>query len=151
MQSAMRALDRLDCWHEALSQLMTFPSPDETLGRGLLWLWISYGFHIGRSLKADPIIVDAFKHLFPPCSGPGLKLYRGELHSRHMGRIYGLSWTPHLSVAKMFANRRGAGVVLEIEATPDMIAAPPGEHTSWLGEDEYIIDPRLIQAVRVID
>jgi hypothetical protein len=44
----------------------------------------------------------------------------------------------------------GAGVVLEIEATPEMIAAPTGEHTSWLGEDEYIIDPRLIQAVRVI-
>ena len=66
-----------------------------------------------------------------------------------------ISWTPDLGVATMFADRRryieGRGVVVEIEARPDMIAAPPGEHTSWLGEEEYVIDPRLIRDVRVLD
>jgi hypothetical protein len=155
LEGAMRALDRLDCWREALSQLMTDPSPNEALGRALLWFWISYGFHIASSLKGNLILVDAFKHLLPPYRGPLLKLFRGELHARYMKRIYGISWTPELSVARMFANRRrndeGFGVILEIEATPDMIAASPGEHTSWLGEEEYVIDPRLIQAVRVLD
>ncbi len=155
IEAAMRALDRLNCWREALGQLMTGPSPNEALGSALLWFWISYGFHIASSLKGDLILVDAFKYLLSPYRGPGLKLYRGELRSRHRERIYGLSWTPELSVATIFANRRlddeGPGVILEIEATPDMIAASPGEHTSWLQEQEYVIDPRLIQAVRVLD
>jgi len=152
----MRALDRLNCWREALSQLITSTtSPNETMGRALLSFWISYGFHIAPALKGDLILVDAFKHLVPPYRGPALKLYRGELHSRHLERVYGISWTPKLSVATMFADRRrdieGLGVKLEIEATPDMIAASPGEHTSWLGEEEYVIDPRLIRAVQVLD
>jgi hypothetical protein len=155
LEAAMRALDRLNCWREAFSQLMTGTSPNEAVGRALLSFWISYGFHIASSLQGDLILVDAFKYLLPPYSGPALKLYRGELRSRHMERIYGISWTPKLSVARMFADRRrdieGFGVTLEIEATPEMIAASPGEHTSWLGEEEYVIDPRLIQAVRVLD
>jgi len=155
LEAAMRALDRLNCWREALSHLMTGASPNEVVGRALLWFWISYGFHIASSLKGDLVLVDAFKHLLPPYSGPALKLYRGELRSRHLERIYGISWTPNLSVARMFADRRhdleGLGVTLEIEATPGMVAASPGEHTSWLGEGEYVIDPRHIQAVGVLD
>jgi hypothetical protein len=155
LEAAMRALDRLGCWREALSRLTTGTSPNEVVGRALLWFWISYGFHVGSSLKGDPILVDVFKYLLPPYRGPALKLYRGELHSRHLERIYGISWTPKLDVANMFANRRsgvdGRGVTLELEATPDMIAASPGEHTSWLGEEEYVIDPRLIRGVRVLD
>jgi hypothetical protein len=156
LEVAMRGLDRLNCWHEAIGQLITGTRPNEVLGRALLGFWISYGLHIARSLKGDLILVDAFKHLLPPYDGPALKLYRGELHSRHVERTYGFSWTPNVSVATMFASRRqstgeGHAVTLEIDATPAMIAVPPGEHTSWLGEDEYIIDPRLIQTVRVLD
>jgi hypothetical protein len=66
LEGAMHALDRLNCWHEALSQLMTGTSPNEAVGRALLWFWISYGFHIASSLKGDLILVDAFKYLLPP-------------------------------------------------------------------------------------
>jgi hypothetical protein len=152
----MRGLDRLNCWHEAIAQLITGTGPDEDLGRALLGFWISYGFHIASSLKGDLILVDAFKYLLPPYDGPALKLYRGELHSRHVERTYGFSWTSNLSVATMFASRRqitgeGRAVTLEIEATSEMIAVLPGKHTSWLGEEEYVIDPRLIEAVRVLE
>jgi hypothetical protein len=154
LEAAMRALDRLDCWHDALGQLLTDASPNEDLGRALQHFWISYGFHIASSLKGDSILVDAFKYLLPPYKGPTLRLYRGELRSRHLQRVYGISWTPKLGVATMFADRRcnaeGLGVVLEIEATPDMVAAAPDEHSYWLREEEYIIDTRLIHRVRVI-
>ena len=161
LQAAVRALDRLDCWREAFRQLITGRSPDEVLGGGLLSFWITYGLQsIPLALKGDLILViDAFKHLLPPYTGPALTLYRGELLSRNNDRIYGLSWTPDFSVAKMFANRRhslgeGPGVLLEMVATPDMIVASveqtsSHEHTSWLGEKEYLIDPRLIRGVCV--
>jgi hypothetical protein len=66
-------------------------------------------------------------------------------------RIYGISWTPIFEKAKQFADRRppdeGLGVVLRIEATPDLIVAAVkdySQHTITLGEDEYFVDPRLI-------
>jgi hypothetical protein len=58
----------------------------------------------------------------------------------------------------MFANRRlalgeGPGIVLEVEAKSDMIVADLKQtrssgHTSWLGEHEHILDPRLVRDVR---
>jgi len=81
-----------------------------------------------------------------------LTLYRGELESRYRMGVYGISWTPIFEKAKQFADRRspdeGRGVVLKIEATPNMIVAAVKEffkHTLTLGEDEYLVDPRLIQ------
>ncbi|MGH9711858.1 MAG: hypothetical protein ACRD5M_00975 [Candidatus Acidiferrales bacterium] len=133
---------------------MTDPGPNEGLGADLLWLWISYGFHVARSLKGDLILVDVFKHLLPPYGGAALTLYRGELNSRHRDRTYGISWTPDLRVARMFADRRypdeGTGVVLKTDALPEMIVVSPGGHSSYLSEEEYIIDPRLIREICVI-
>jgi hypothetical protein len=61
-----------------------------------------------------------------------------------------MSWTPNIDVAQMFSNRRlslgeGPGVVLEIQTEPHMIISEFPAHTSWLGEDEYILDPRMIE------
>lgn len=155
LKAAMDALDRLDCWREAFEQLLTGASPNEALGSALRRFWISSGFRIASSLKGNLILVDAFRHLSPLYSGPALRLYRGELYSRHVERIYGISWTPQLSVARMFGDRRqsieGRGVTLEIDAAPNMIVAYAGEHTSWLGEEEYVVDPRLIRTIRVLD
>jgi len=154
-EAVMRALDRLDCWVEALGQLREEPVPNERLGAALLSFWISYGFHIAESLNGDLILVDVLKYLLPAYSGPGLRLYRGELAIRYQRVVYGISWTPELAVARMFADRRqhlgeGDGVVLQIDATPSMIVTGPGEHTGYLGETEYVMDPRMIgDAIRV--
>lgn len=80
-----------------------------------------------------------------------MALYRGEVESRHSTGIYGIAWTPMCEKAKQFAGIRspeeGRGVVLKIEATPSMIVAAVkdySQHTLTLGEDEYLVDPRLI-------
>jgi len=154
LEAAIRALNRLDCWRRAIDQLLVGPSPNETKGRALLSFWNTYGLHsIGRGLKADlPRIIDAFKYLLPPYTGKGLTLYRGEVESRHMVGIYGISWTAIFDKAKQFADIRspeeGHGIVLKLEATPNMIVAAVKEssqQTLILGEDEYLVDPRLIQ------
>jgi hypothetical protein len=66
--------------------------------------------------------------------------------------VYGISWTPIFDKARQFANIRspeeGHGVVLKLDAAPNMIVVAVKEfsqHTLTLGEDEYLVDPRLIQ------
>jgi hypothetical protein len=154
LEATLRALNRLDCWRGAVDQLMTGPSPNIAKGCALLSFWNTFGLHsVPRGLRDDlPHLIDAFKYLLPPYTGEGLTLYRGELESRYRMGVYGISWTPIFEKAKQFADRRspdeGRGVVLKIEATPNMIVAAVKEffkHTLTLGEDEYLVDPRLIQ------
>lgn len=154
LKATVRALNRLDCWSRAVDQLKTDPSPNTAKGRALLSFWNDYGLHsVPRGLRENlPRLVDAFKHLLPPYRGEGLTLYRGEIESRHTMGVYGISWTPIFETAKQFADRRapdeGRGVVLKIEATPNMIVAAVkdySQHTLTLAEDEYLVDPRLIK------
>jgi hypothetical protein len=159
MAAAIRALNRLDCWGPAISRLKTGPSPNIAKGRALLSFWNEYGLHsIGRGLRDNlPCLVDVFRYLLPPYTGEGLILYRGEVEFRHTTKVYGISWTPIFEKAKVFADRRwpdeGRGVVLKIEATPDIVVTAVkhySEHTLKLGEDEYIVDPRLIDGKGIV-
>lgn len=154
LEATIWALNRLDCWRKAVDQLLYGPSPNEARGSALLSFWNNFGLHsIGRGLKEYlPHIVDAFKYLLPPYTGEGLTLYRGEVESRHECGVYGISWTPVLDKAKQFAAIRspqeGQGIVVKIEATPTMIVAALNQfsqHTLTLGEDEYLVDPRLLR------
>lgn len=157
LEAPLKALDRLGCWHEAIGQLTNTAVPNEKLGNALLLFWQGqHGFHIAESLKGNwNILIDALRHLLEPYSGPSLRLYRGELFSRHERGIYGIAWTPQFDTARTFANRRehlgeGHGVILEIAATPEMIVCSPSEHSVRLNEIEYVLDPRLIREVRAV-
>lgn len=153
LRATIQALNRLDCWREAVDQLIKGRSPNVASGCALLSFWNNYGLYtIPQGLREHlPHLIDAFKYLLPPYTGKSITLYRGELESRHRSGVYGISWTPLIETAEMFAHRRwlseGSGVVLKIEATPDMIVAAVkefSEHTLRLGEDEYVVDPRLL-------
>ncbi len=72
-------------------------------------------------------------------------------YTRYTAGVYGIAWTTLIDKARQFARRRkpdeGRGVVLKIEAMPEMIVAALREHcqhTLTLEEDEYIVDPRKI-------
>lgn len=145
LEAAMRAMSRLDCWCSAIDALRAGPSPNIERGLSLLSFWNDYGaYSVGRGLKEGlSHLVDTFKYLLPPYLGEGLMLYRGEVESRHMMGVYGISWTPIFEKARQFAIRRwpdeGRGVVLKMEATANMIVAAVkdySEHTLKLGEDE---------------
>ena len=147
LEAAMTALDRLGCWREAFESLRG----DQELGSGLVSFWISYGFHI----RQNPALVDAFKRLLPPYSGPGLTLYRGELLSRYKTGAYEIAWSSMRTTAQTFANRRehtgeGAGVVLRTVASSEMIVAHVKGHL-MSEEDEYIVDPLMLAEVLVDD
>lgn len=161
LERTMRVMDRLDCWAAAIQQFAVGPGPNEERGKALISFWFTYGsLSIPRGLKSDlPCLVDALRHLLPPYEGKGMTLYRGELASRHVHGIHGISWTPNIETARLFARRRfpdeGKGVVLKMEATGSMIAVAlrdHSDHTLTLEEDEYLIDPRGIEScISVMD
>lgn len=154
IEATMRAMDRLDCWRACLDHLIGLPTPDAELGEGLLWFWVTYGFHIASSLKSDTIFIDGVRRFVPPYEGTSTTLYRGELQSRHLLGVYGIAWTSKLKVAEMFAGRRDHledfGVVLQIEAGPETIVYAGPAHSEYLQEDEYLVDSRLIHGVQVL-
>lgn len=143
--ACMRAMDRLNCWHEAFASLITGPHAGEVSGEALLGFWTTYGPHIAESMQADPILPGALRALLPKYAGPGAVLYRGEDAERYRRRVIGMSWTPRLETARMFAHRREPrGVVLRLEASATAILCAPTYHSRYLGEDEYLIDTSAI-------
>jgi len=146
----MRAMDRLDCWHEAFAQLAVLDNREFKLGYALLSFWISYGFHIMCSLKGDEILPATFRQLLPAYSGPSMTLYRGELYSRYCDGSRGIAWTSKFEVARIFADRRasdeGVGVILRTEASPEMIIARVGGHLE-AEEEEYLVDYRMLHRI----
>jgi hypothetical protein len=158
LKACLRAMDRLDCWKDCISQLSYGARPDLALGKSLLLFWETYGLYsIPDGLKDNlPVFVDALRRHLPAYGGAGITLYRGELESRHIAGIHGIAWTSKPKIASQFADRRpdleGKGVVLRIEASSKMIVA---DHTMLVGaraeaECEYIVDPRMIRAVSVV-
>jgi hypothetical protein len=62
-----------------------------------------------------------------------------------------MSWTTKIEVARMFAERRDPpGVVLKLDALAEMIIAGPNDHSKYLGEDEYLLDPSAIRSAEEI-
>lgn len=148
----MRAMDRLGCWHEAFASLISGPHAGTVSGASLLHFWTTYGFHIADSMQRDPMLLSALKALLPKYSGPGVVLYRGEDAVRSRAGAIGMSWTTRIETAQMFAQRRDPpGVVLRLDASPEMIVCGPTDHSRWLGEHEYIIDTSKMGLVTVVE
>jgi len=159
IEASIRAMNRLDCWCEAIDGLIVGPRPNVKRGRALLSFWNDYGLHSVPSGLRENLFhfVDALRYLLPPYAGAGLTLYRGELEARYSAGIGGISWTPMVEKAWEFANRRfpdeGRGAVLMIEANPEMIVAAMRDHSNHTltsGEDEYMVDPKAIQGRVVV-
>jgi hypothetical protein len=100
-----------------------------------------------------PLYVDALKRHLPPYDGPDLTLYRGELESRHQRGIYGFAWSTKIECARCFALRSqdGGGVVVKTEAPAKIIICGPTAHSVRLDEHEYIVDPRAIASVEMVE
>lgn len=154
LETTMMRMDELGCWRECISQFAV-GRQDVSLGTALLSLWTTYGFRIAKGLRSEiTVLVDALRQTLPKYAGQSVTLYRGELAERYSARSFGIAWTPDLDVAVMFANRRfpdeGQGVVLRVEASVEMIVAAPTDHSKWLQEKEYIVDPRMITTIEVL-
>lgn len=153
VEAAVDALLRLNRLGKAFTDCERGRTPNETKVKTLLNLWNSHGlWRIPRELKDSLyLFIDAIRYFAPPYSGQGLTLYRGQSVSRHDNRVYGISWTSEYKIAVEFSRLRDTpGIVLRVDATPEMIAVYVPDYISagrTKEEDEYLVDPRLIREI----
>jgi hypothetical protein len=120
----------------------------------------------------DRTVIAALRVLMPRYRGGSIRLFRGTSALERKRRVYGLSWTVSIDVAEKFALRWGrvhGGVILETLApakaviskieypkplTPNeltKLGLPHGIHVvEYHQEREYLVDRRLLTAVKVI-
>ncbi|KAJ9430446.1 hypothetical protein PMI39_023055 [Pantoea sp. YR343] len=117
--------------------------------------WIESGAFIREKINNDLILLELLTLLLPPYSGASLVLYRGENMERFdEGRI-GFCWTQDISIAEMFGSGLNAykspGLLLRAEAPACSILAGPNDHSRYLGENEFTVNPSLLSSISVIE
>ncbi|WP_341989195.1 hypothetical protein [Azorhizobium sp. AG788] len=110
--------------------------------------------HIIREIVDDDDLIRAtLRILLPPYHGTAQTLYRGEQALRFRGGRLGFNWSSNKSTAEQFArglcsDYEGGGILLTAFAPANAIFTGPGEHSNWMGEAEFIVDPTLLSDIR---
>jgi len=121
--------------------------------------FIEFGHHVREKLDDDRLLVSSLRQLLPEFAGAassqGIVLYRGENFDRYQEGRVGLCWSSKRSVAEMFGGGLNAmvgegGVLLQAYAPAHAVLAGPNPHSRWLGEEEYLLDPRMLRDVEVV-
>jgi hypothetical protein len=114
--------------------------------------WCRNGEHIRNEVGDDKVLMTALRILLPSYSGPGLTLYRGDNAWNRRKRTYGLSWSTERNTARDYARScTGGSVLLCTEAPPDAIISAPAFLNNGHGDDEYLVDRRLLLRVTVLE
>lgn len=109
--------------------------------------WIERGHRIREQVGDDHLLASFLWIALPRYSAPAgtrLELYRGENLDRLRAGRLGFAWTPDRSVAEMFAiglNAEGRGGVLLRALVGAEVIAGPCDHSRYLGEIQYTVDP----------
>lgn len=134
-------------WRTFLT-LLTASKPSEDLAAQFHTSW-HVGHHYMRELvEDDALMVKVARAWLPPYAGPAMTLWRGENIDRFEAGQVGMAWSDKVATAELFARGLNAtgkgGVILKANAPSSAIIAGPSEHSIWLGEREFTVDPRLI-------
>jgi hypothetical protein len=109
--------------------------------------WIEAGHRIREQLGDDHLLASFLWLALPLYAAPAgtkLELFRGENLDRLRAGRLGFAWTPDRSAAEMFAsglNAEGRGGVLLRALVGAEVIAGPCEHSRYLGENQYTVDP----------
>lgn len=114
--------------------------------------WTVRGFRWRDALNNDALLARALRSVLNSYDGEAQTLFRGEQAVRYDAGRLGFNWTSERKVAEMFASGlcssyEGGGVLLTATVPATAIIAAPGSHSLYLGEQEFIIDPREIDGV----
>jgi hypothetical protein len=141
-------------WPTICSQMIAEP-PAEHL-RGLFRSrWVEFGERIRVCTADDGLLAKALHAWLPLYDGSGLTLYRGESAARYEAGRLGFNWTTKQATAEMFGSgwnalHPGGGCLLRCDVPAAAIISAPDSHSRWLGEDEFVVDPSMLQGVVLI-
>jgi len=117
--------------------------------------WIEGGHHIREQLADDRLLVRLLRHALPSYEGPALTLWRGENVDRWESQQTGFAWTSELEIARMFGRGLNAvnsgGLLLEGRFEPAAIISGPSDHSHYLGEGQFTVDPRYASSLAVVE
>lgn len=118
-------------------------------------LWVERGRFIRERFADDKRLLCLLQTLFPPYSGDGLVLFRGENVDRFENNRLGLCWTPKVKVAQMFGsglNACGAGgVLLKAFVPASAILAGTHPHSVYLGEHEVTVNSSSLSLIEIVE
>lgn len=145
-------------WRQAFIDLIT-NAPETVAPDAAHSCFIEFGHRVREKVDDDRLLVGALRQLLPKFAGGGTSrgkvLYRGENRDRYQEGRIGLCWTTNRTVAEMLGSGLNAmigqgGVLLQAYAPSLAVLAGPNAHSQWLGEEEHLVDPRLIKDVQLI-
>ena len=117
--------------------------------------WTVRGHRIRQSFANDGKLIAFLRRGLPPYYGSNLVLYRGENLGRLRDGIIGLSWTTSEATARIFGRGLNTihegGVLLKTVASSEAIIAGPSQHSLYLNESEFTVEPALLSKVETID
>lgn len=116
--------------------------------------WIEAGHHIREQIADDRLLSRLLRASLPPYVGGAVELYRGENLGRWQVGALGFAWTASRRVAEMFAGGLNAvgsgGVLLQTTCSQAAVIAGPTQHSNYLGEDQFTVEPALVRKVGVL-
>ncbi|QXC55599.1 hypothetical protein KSS82_04730 [Vibrio mimicus] len=114
-------------------------------------LWTISGHHIREQINDDKKLLQLLSKFLPPYKEESILLFRGEALDSYNKQQIGFCWTPVRDKAEQFAcglNAVGSGgILLSCECQSNWILSSPSEHSKYLGEYEYTVNPFLLENV----
>lgn len=141
-------------WPTICAQMCAEP-PIGELSTLLRSSWTEYGRRVREDTGNDALLARALRAWLPKYLGPDMVLFRGESVERYQAGRLGFCWTPQRETAEMFgsglqADFLGGGCLLSCAVPAEAVIAPPDDHSRWLGEEEYVVDPTMLRDVVLV-
>lgn len=143
-------------WAAALWRVSTLTVP-ETTKQFFLQVVLRDGDTLRQDVGDDRALVQGLRALLPNYSGPGLTVYRGEAAVNAGSGAHGLSWTSDMSVARSHAETGGSrtsakgSVLIAAFAPARAVISAPALIDDRYAEQEYIVDPRHLEEMKVLE
>lgn len=144
-----------DRWSELIRTINNPEPASNAMKESFHSKWIESGAFIREKINNDLILTELLTLLLPPYNGNNLVLYRGENKARFDEGRVGFCWTQDISIAEMFGSGlnafRSPGLLLKAEAPACSILAGPNDHSRYLGENEFTVNPSLLVKLTVVE
>lgn len=138
-------------WRDLIRDLARLPPSSKQLAEHFHTQGHVCHHYLRELVDDDDLLIDMLWVWLPRYQGSDMVLYRGENIDRFEAGRIGTAWTDKQETAEMFAKGLNAvskgGVVLRSDVPVSATIAGPSKHSLYLGESEFTIDIRKIDAI----
>jgi len=117
--------------------------------------WVESAHRIRSQVGDDIQLSRMLRRILPKYTGGDLVLYRGENVNRWNEKSIGFCWSTSVEVARMFGRGLNAvdsgGLLLSCNCKADWIISGPNEHSKYLGESEFAVDPQMLSDTDIVE